>query len=74
MEVDEEVDVKGKVCPMPLIALNKQVGKMEKNRLLRIIGDDPLFEEAVLDFCKEKQHEVLENKRDGRKVSIVLRT
>lgn len=74
MEVDSEVNVLGKVCPMPLIALKKEILKMGKGKLLSIIGDDPLFEEGIEDFCQENGHEILENKRDGRQVTIVFKT
>jgi tRNA 2-thiouridine synthesizing protein A len=74
MEVDEEINVTGTVCPMPLVTLHKELRKIKKNKLVRITGDDPLFEEGILDFCQENGHEILENKRDGRQVSIVFRT
>ncbi len=72
MEVDREINVTGKVCPGPLIALAKEVRRLEKGALLRVTGDDPLFEESVLDFCKEGDHEIIETKREGKRVSIVL--
>lgn len=74
MAVDSEVNVLGKVCPMPLVTLKKEIIKIGKDKLLRIIGDDPLFEEGIVDFCRENGHEILENKRDGRQVSIVFKT
>ncbi len=72
MEIDSEIDVTGKVCPGPLIAIAKAVRNLEKGALLRITGDDPLFEESVLDFCKEGEHEIVETTREGKQVSIVL--
>ena len=72
MAADKEVDVTGKVCPLPLIALAKEVRTMLAGQMLRIVGDDPIFEESVVDFCRERAYAVLHTERDGKKVTIVL--
>lgn len=73
MEVDRDIDVLGKVCPIPLISLAKEIRTLGEGKVLRITGDDPVFEESVLDFIKENGCELLENQRDGRRISIVFR-
>jgi tRNA 2-thiouridine synthesizing protein A len=73
MTVDRDIDVLGKVCPIPLITLAREVRSLRKGQLLRIIGNDPMFEESVLDFCREGGHEVTETSRDGKKVIIVFK-
>jgi len=73
MMPDTVVDVTGKVCPLPLIALAKAARTMRKGQSLRITGDDPTFEEAVTDYCREGSHELLETVREGKKVTITLK-
>lgn len=73
MTLDKDIDVVGKACPIPLITIAKAVRTMQKGQLLRIIGNDPLFEVTILDFCREGGHEVRETSRDGKKVSIVVK-
>jgi TusA-related sulfurtransferase len=73
MVMDKELDVLGKACPRPLITVAKEVNTMQKGQLLRIIGNDPIFEVTILDFCREGGHEVLETIRDGKKVSITFK-
>ncbi len=72
MTVDKDLDVVGKACPIPLITVAKEVRTMQKGQLLRIIGNDPIFEVTILDFCREGGHEVTETIRDGKKVSITF--
>ena len=72
MNADKVVDVSGKVCPLPLISLAKEIRTMQKGQILRIVGDDPIFEESVLDFCREGAHALLETHREGKKVTMVL--
>jgi tRNA 2-thiouridine synthesizing protein A len=72
MTVDKDLDVVGKACPFPLITVAKEVRTMQKGQVLRIVGNDPLFEVTILDFCREGGHEVQETSRDGKKVSITF--
>lgn len=73
MHVDRDIDVVGKTCPMPLIALAKEVRTMEAGQTVRITGNDPIFEESIIEFCREGGHQVLETRREGRVVSMVVR-
>lgn len=72
MNDDKIVNVSGKVCPLPLITLAKEVRTMHKGQILRITGDDPIFEESVIDFCREGAHELLDTHREGKKVTMVF--
>lgn len=72
MAVDKDIDVVGKACPIPLITVAKEVRNLQKGQVLRITGNDPIFEESILDFCREGGHEVQETSRDGKRVSIVF--
>ncbi len=72
MAADKVIDVTGKVCPFPLITLAKEVRNMRRGQTLCIIGNDPIFEETMIDFCREGSHEVLEISRDGKKVTFTV--
>ena len=73
MTVDKDIDVVGKACPMPLITVAREVRTLRKGQLLRIIGNDPLFESTILDFCREGGHEIQDTSRDGKKVCIIFK-
>ena len=73
MNVDKEIDVVSKACPIPLITVAREIRTMRKGQLLRIIGNDPLFEVTILDFCREGGHEVQDSIRDGKKVTITFK-
>ena len=72
MDADKMIDVTGKVCPLPLISMAKEVRTMQKGEIMCIVGDDPIFEESVIDFCREGAHALLETHREGKKVIIVF--
>ncbi len=72
MAANRLVDVMGKVCPLPLISLAKEVRTMQKGQMISIVGDDPIFEDSVIDFCREGGHELVDTHREGKKVTIVF--
>jgi TusA-related sulfurtransferase len=72
MKVDKEINVVGRSCPIPLISLTREVQGMQKGQVVRITGNDPIFESSVVDSCQERGHTILETTREGRTVSIVF--
>jgi tRNA 2-thiouridine synthesizing protein A len=62
----------GKVCPLPLITLAKEIRTMQKGQMISIVGNDPIFEDSVIDFCRERGHVLLDTHREGKKVTIVF--
>ena len=73
MHIHKEINVVGKACPMPLIALAREIRTMEKGQTVKIVGNDPIFEESIVEFCQEGQHEILETESVGKIVSMVIR-
>lgn len=73
MTEDKTINVVGKACPMPLISLAKEVRAMQPGQTVRITGNDPIFEPSVIEFCREGNHEILDTKREGRIVSMLIR-
>ena len=72
MTVDKEINVVGKACPIPLISLAREVRGMHRGQIVRIIGNDPIFESSVVDCCQERGYTILETTRDGKTVTIVF--
>ena len=73
MAPDRDLDLTSLCCPVPLLRLSKVIAEMSAGQLIRITGDDPIFEEEIRDYCEENAHEVLGVSRERRRVSILLR-
>ena len=74
-DADDDVDVSGMSCPMPLITLSQSIGQVGAGKTIRIVGDDPIFEQGVRDYCEMNHHQVVSvQPLEGRKVEIVIRT
>lgn len=74
MSADVKLDVSGTCCPVPIIQLAKAVQQMMPGQMLEIVGNDPLFQSSVHDFCQARGHALLsETTGNDRSVSMVLR-
>jgi len=72
---DKELDVSGMSCPMPLIRLSQSVAELGSGKALKVIGDDPVFEQGVRDFCELNQIEIVSVlPLSARKVEIVIKS
>jgi TusA-related sulfurtransferase len=58
IDVDLHVDVCGMCCPVPLIQLANSIKSLRPGQTLEIIGNDPIFESAVHNFCQNNGHTV----------------
>jgi tRNA 2-thiouridine synthesizing protein A len=68
------IRVTGKCCPLPLIELAKAAKNMRPGELLKIIGDDPIFELSVRDYCTAQNLEIISvNKEDASQIEILIR-
>jgi tRNA 2-thiouridine synthesizing protein A len=71
---DKELDVSGMSCPMPLIRLSQTVGELGSGETLKIVGDDPVFEQGVRDYCGLNQIEIISViPLSGRTVEIIIK-
>jgi TusA-related sulfurtransferase len=73
MVVDKEINVVGKSCPLPLITIAREVRSLKQGQTVRITGNDPIFEESIIEFCREGCHEIIETRHEGKNVSMVIR-
>lgn len=73
MSLDLSLDVTQMSCPMPLIRLKKAVKDLKPGEILKVTGNDPIFEETVKDFCEENQHEIVGRSQEGRNVTLMIK-
>jgi len=65
-DAQQELDVKGLLCPLPVLKARKRLQTMAPGEVLKIDATDPA---AVLDvphFCAESGHELIDTREhDG---------
>jgi tRNA 2-thiouridine synthesizing protein A len=69
---DAELDVRGMLCPLPVLRARKRLSAMKPGEILRILATDPA---AAIDFphyCTESGHTLLSTDRQGDVLVFVI--
>ncbi|NHI94682.1 MAG: sulfurtransferase TusA family protein [Candidatus Lokiarchaeota archaeon] len=70
MNFDENLDVKGKTCPIPVLLTKKKIKTLESGKILKIIGDFEPAKDNIQNFLKKEGYEILLIEEDGQFYSI----
>ena len=73
-DIEARIDVCGVCCPLPLIMLAKAVKSQAPGHTIEVVGNDPIFETSVRDFCNTHGHSVLDTRAGSdRRVTMLIR-
>jgi tRNA 2-thiouridine synthesizing protein A len=61
---DETIEVKGLICPQPLIETQKKLRKMEVGKTLEVIGDHAPSKKKIPEAMKKQGQQVLSLKEE----------
>jgi len=65
-DADEEMDLSGLLCPLPVLKARKRLESMAPGKVLKVIATDPMAVIDMAHFCKEQGHTLLSQaKRDA---------
>ena len=73
MKPDVVLDCMGLFCPEPIFRTRVALDGMEKGQVLEVTADDPAAEEDLKRLAKRLGHEVLEVRKDGDEVTLLIR-
>jgi len=73
MKPDVTIDCTGLFCPEPIFRTRVALDGMEKGQVLEVTADDPAAEEDLKRLAKRLGHEVLEVRKDGDEVTLLIR-
>ncbi len=65
VKVDQTLDCKGLVCPLPVIRTKQAIDKMEVGRTLEMISTDPGSIPDMQAWSRQTGHELLEYKSEN---------
>jgi tRNA 2-thiouridine synthesizing protein A len=69
----EKLDVKGKMCPMPVALTKRKLESMSSGQLLEVTGEGSLEFDNIQRWVKNNGHEVVEASLSGVEFRIVVR-
>jgi len=68
-----ELDLRGLYCPMPVFRTREEIMKVPIGGTINVIADDPAAAEDIPRWAKRSGNEVLDVKKDGEEVRILIR-
>lgn len=67
------LDLRGEICPMPVLRTKKRLENMEKSQILEVMVDYPVAKENILRMVQQMGEEVIEVKEEGHIFKIRIR-
>lgn len=67
------MDVKGKMCPMPVAFTKRKLESMASGQLLEVVGEGELEFENIQRWVKNNGHEVVEASMSGAEFRIIVK-
>jgi tRNA 2-thiouridine synthesizing protein A len=71
--VDHELDVRGQLCPMPMIRVNQEVAKVPHGGVLRVLATDPACKADITAWARLNNAEVLRIDEAGGEITLYVR-
>lgn len=69
----ETLDVKGKMCPMPVALTKRKLEGLAFGQLLEVVGEGELEFDNIQRWVKNNGHEVVEAARSGSEFRLLLK-
>jgi len=73
MIFDQELDVTGLNCPLPILRTKKALAVMESGQVLRVLATDPGSVKDFAAFARQTGNELIEQKQEGTVFTFLLR-
>lgn len=67
------LDLRGEICPMPVLKTRKALEQMNKGEVLEIVVDYPLAKENIQRTIDDVGEEVIDLKEEGHTFHIFVR-
>lgn len=66
MNKDVTLDVRGLLCPLPIVQLAKKIKELKSGQILELIADDVGAKEDVPAWCKRAGHQLISADTAGK--------
>ncbi|MDD9921000.1 MAG: sulfurtransferase TusA family protein [Boseongicola sp.] len=73
MDIAEELDATGLLCPLPVLKAAKRLRALPSGAVLRVLADDPAAIVDIPHFCHEQGHELLSQSDDSGTQTYLIR-
>ena len=68
----EKLDVKGKMCPLPVALTKRKLTEMQPGRLLEVVGEGELEFDNIQRWLQNNGYEMVETSKNGSDFKILI--
>jgi tRNA 2-thiouridine synthesizing protein A len=69
----QKLDVKGKMCPIPVAFTKRKLESMASGQLLEVVGEGELEFDNIQRWVKNNGHEVVETSKSENEFRIIIK-
>ena len=69
----ETLDVRGKMCPMPVVFTKRKLESMASGQMLEVVGEGSLEFDNIQRWVKNNGHEVVEASKSDEEFRIIIK-
>ncbi len=73
IKADDQLDVKGLKCPMPMLRTKKALQRMQPGQILRVEATDPHAGKDLLQFSEQTGNTLLSSEQNGDVYTFYIR-
>ena len=68
----ETLDVKGKMCPIPVALTKRKLSEMQPGQLLEVVGEGELEFDNIQRWLKNNGHEILKTSKINNEFKLLI--
>lgn len=72
MTPDAHFDFRGLRCPLPVLKTDRRLAAMARGVRVEIVCDDPMAAIDIPNFCREKGHRLVDQRRDDEVLIFIV--
>jgi tRNA 2-thiouridine synthesizing protein A len=69
----EKLDVRGKMCPMPVALTKRKLESMASGQILEVVGEGELEFDNVQRWVKNNGHEIFEASKSSAEFRVLIK-
>jgi tRNA 2-thiouridine synthesizing protein A len=72
-KLNEKLDVKGKMCPIPVALTKRKLEDMASGQMLEVYGEGELEFDNIQRWVKNNGHEIIEASKSGVEFRLLVK-
>ncbi len=73
IKVDLELDLKGLLCPLPMVRISQNITKVQVGGIIRAVATDPGSLADIPSWARTTGNEVVKTERDGKDITFYVK-